>query len=437
MKPGRRNRRPPSRQDDATSTAPRPKRGKTGQSADTPSETLQNNQNSRPQLSISRHNNQNRRPQLSISHGPVINIVHEDHEAANQNVRPPVAGLFSSSGTVSTPSAPTSQTSSVQRRPSSGTSSSSSQDFPRTRTQPSNPTPGTSQIVQGGGDRDPEINGTNHNNGAGNNMSSDTLQPQHYNTPIQEIQGPDKIFSVFDPISVHIPSKIKEKIWSGEFLDLGILLKSHRDLAMDYMPLDGDLSIKGGMLTVVNKKSTPLSNIHVWTSAFLIYASVILEKWPNKGLEILKYMQTIRTAAARGCNEGWIRYDEQFRLKKALDPSSSWGKVDMELWVLLVSSTYSGNFPGQKPQYWNNNYNRQGQYDKADYSDSFSRPKSQTGNKYYNPQGQSEKSMPAFSKTNYCRMFNKGRCMFGKQCKFLHKCSKCHGNHPFTWCKSN
>ena len=58
----------------------------------------------------------------------------------------------------------------------------------------------------------------------------------------------------------------------------------------------------------------------------MIYASLMLEKFPNKGLEFFKYMHTIRMAASRGYSLGWVNYDEQYRLRKATSPSSSfWG----------------------------------------------------------------------------------------------------------------
>ena len=42
----------------------------------------------------------------------------------------------------------------------------------------------------------------------------------------------------------------------------------------------------------------------------MIYASIMLEKWSSKGLELIKYMQIVRMAATRGYAEGWIQYDE-------------------------------------------------------------------------------------------------------------------------------
>ena len=66
-------------------------------------------------------------------------------------------------------------------------------------------------------------------------------------------------------------------------------------------------------------------------------------KFSNKGLELFKYMHTVRMAASRGYSLGWVNYDEQYRLRKATSPSSSWGVVDMELWMLCVSTPPSGN----------------------------------------------------------------------------------------------
>jgi hypothetical protein len=47
---------------------------------------------------------------------------------------------------------------------------------------------------------------------------------------------------------------------------------------------------------------------------------VMLEKWPNKGQEYLKYMFNVRLATSRGSGTGWAAYDEQYRLRKARYP---------------------------------------------------------------------------------------------------------------------
>ena len=37
-----------------------------------------------------------------------------------------------------------------------------------------------------------------------------------------------------------------------------------------------------------------------------------------------------------------------------------------------------------------------------------------------------------------CRLFNRGlQCKFGKNFKYSHRCTKCNGNHPITNCRLN
>jgi hypothetical protein len=137
--------------------------------------------------------------------------------------------------------------------------------------------------------------------------------------------------------------KIKENIWRGEYIHFGLLLKSAKELATESY-LDGDFVLKGGTLIVVNKKPGSINSIHSWSTAFMIFMDIMLGKWPFKAQEYLKYMQCIRLAASKGYNNGWIAYDEQYRLKKTRLPFSSWALIDQELWVLYVV-TNSVNHP--------------------------------------------------------------------------------------------
>jgi hypothetical protein len=52
-------------------------------------------------------------------------------------------------------------------------------------------------------------------------------------------------------------------------------------------------------------------------------------------------MHVIKLAALRVSSLGWVSYDEQFRLRKARAPQSSWADVDVELWLLCVSAPNS------------------------------------------------------------------------------------------------
>jgi hypothetical protein len=46
---------------------------------------------------------------------------------------------------------------------------------------------------------------------------------------------------MFDSVSAHIPLKIKEKVWAGEYIDMSLVLKSGKDLVYDSQ-LNGELA---------------------------------------------------------------------------------------------------------------------------------------------------------------------------------------------------
>ena len=172
----------------------------------------------------------------------------------------------------------------------------------------------------------------------------DHMQSINFDGPnfdIQEYQ-PCVTTSTFDPISSHVPQKMKIKIWEDQFIDLSLLLKSAREL-VDHVDTQGQIQIRNGTMCLVKQKSNSFLSIEKWTSAFIIFTSIILEKYRTRSQELLKYMRDIRIAASR--SSGWFKYDEQFRLQKVANPHSSWGQINSELWLLYITN----NTPSQVP----------------------------------------------------------------------------------------
>ena len=143
-------------------------------------------------------------------------------------------------------------------------------------------------------------------------------------------------------------------------------------------------------------------SIEKWTSAFHIFMSVMIEKYPGKAQELLKYARDIRLAASR--SNTWFKYDEQFRIRKAVKPHSSLGDVNSEFWLLYVSSN-SNSTQGNPTQ--NSNTRT------SNYSD----PPSKSPNKP-------------------CYTYNDGKlCPFFPRCRYSHSCSRCRGKHPQVKCR--
>ena len=137
-----------------------------------------------------------------------------------------------------------------------------------------------------------------------------------------------------DDLARNVSSNLKQKIISGEYLDLSLLLVNSQAAAAE----NQKLVFVNGEILVQQKQQNKILSIESWTDAFIIYSSIYCRAHPDNYIDMLKYMHTIRLAAKRSTN-GWKFYDEQFRLRKSQDPSSSWALIDQELWLLYLYST--------------------------------------------------------------------------------------------------
>ncbi|KAJ8316309.1 hypothetical protein KUTeg_006323 [Tegillarca granosa] len=157
--------------------------------------------------------------------------------------------------------------------------------------------------------------------------------------------------------------------------------------------------LKSGQIGLGHRSSTlkKVSNIGQWTDAFMIFASIYLQKYQNvqMALDLLKYCSTIRWAASKVPGPAWRQYDEQFRLRRAKKPSKSWARLDLDLWLLFISAPTPLNNPSQK-------FNL----------------------------GTKE---PAGKPKGICWDYNRNKCT-RSVCKFKHICSKCHSQHPQSEC---
>lgn len=220
--------------------------------------------------------------------------------------------------------------------------------------------------------------------------------------------SPMQIISTFDGIGINVPLKLKQKIWEGEFIELAALIKSGHEMEATEGG-EGELVFEGGKLVIKKRmQSGVITSIHAWSSAFMVFMSVFLESHPNEIQQLLKYMRDIRLLASRCA--AWPWYEEQFRLKKARYPDSSWGVIDNELWLLCMSGV-----GGSKPV--------EIAHTNATHPNTGSQPFRAT-------QGPNREG----PETRTCWGYNRGKCSYVK-CRFAHVCGKCGGRHPTFQCK--
>ena len=208
----------------------------------------------------------------------------------------------------------------------------------------------------------------------------------------QEVASPDPAVSAkaFAPLSAHLSSNIKQKIWANQFIDMATLLP-------DYQDSDNEEEKEKSKV----KKNVKKLNIYEFSTAFQIYISTMAERHPDYTSGLLKHLATVQKMARTYGPDAWREYDTRFRRTKQAH-NLSWGTVDLELYS-------EASLAGIKQLSMNKN------------------PKpAQASNHSFRP--------------NTCWVFQKYGACSTPNCKFqsTHNCYNCKGTHPTNNCsKSN
>ena len=201
--------------------------------------------------------------------------------------------------------------------------------------------------------------------------------------------------SVGLPVDARVSEKLREKIWTDEFIDFGSLLAN--PVLANRFQLTVHNAENGPLPSLCIEpisKSKKITSIESWLSSFHIFVGVYTKQFPHEAPALMKYCETIQDLAGRGHN--WKYYDENFRfLRQAHRSALPWDRIHDELWLKshLVTPPRSLQpaFTGRL-----------------------------TGKVDTTPKG-------------YCFRFHKGRkCPPG--CAYKHLCYKCEGSHPVSKC---
>ena len=140
-------------------------------------------------------------------------------------------------------------------------------------------------------------------------------------------------FPTFNDTDIFISQENKNKIWNGEYIDFTLLLK--QNFIVDHNPT-GPIGVQNSQLVLqsAQKRIKQISNIEMWTDAFINFMIIYIEKHPETASALLSYMSTLRGVAADNQVHKWVSYDQQFRLRMAKNPNKSWSTIDGHLWLI-------------------------------------------------------------------------------------------------------
>ena len=193
-------------------------------------------------------------------------------------------------------------------------------------------------------------------------------------------------------VAAHIDDNLKGKIENGNYVDFTRLLPRDRIMDEQNQRLEWvqDRSGGGMFLQPATDKgnSGGITSFGKWEQAFRVFSDIYCRAHPDRGAELIQYNHIIGLAAMAYTWENVYTYDCHFRSHMSNNPNRSWAIILQQAWTMYLNDRTRNQFGGR-----------------------------------------SDKKL----KRDICYRFNKGRCTYGSNCKFDHRCGVCsrygHGTH--------
>ena len=193
-------------------------------------------------------------------------------------------------------------------------------------------------------------------------------------------------------VGAHLDEATVNKIGKGEYIDFGKLLPKDKVMSEEDRKLK--MIIKNGKtFWTPASNSVSINSFAKWEQAFRVYSNVYCKANPNCAAELIEYNNVIHTIAMAYTWDNMYTYDREFRIHMSRFPQRSWAMILQQAWSLRL------------------------------------RDRITVGNNWWtigNASGSNGNGGGKRSQINEpCRRFNRGRCNFGSNCKYKHRCSYC------------
>ncbi len=130
---------------------------------------------------------------------------------------------------------------------------------------------------------------------------------------------------VHQALESHLAKQVREKIIKREYVNLYyFLVQNNDDGSQAYTVICHALLGRDAKIEFKRPKSKKIDDIEKWTTAMLTLVYVHCQIHPHDCLGMLKYMSDVRYATSQG--DGWIKYDEEYRLLISRDASLPGGE---------------------------------------------------------------------------------------------------------------
>ncbi|KAK3091385.1 hypothetical protein FSP39_019479 [Pinctada imbricata] len=245
---------------------------------------------------------------------------------------------------------------------------------------------------------------------AAQTLSPDTSVPTLLNTLFggesATVNEPQPLnFSNHIPLGATVSDKIKQKIWGDVYFDIKLLLPNQQEENFSVSIERGAINFQQGKF---NK--FPIS-LNQWTSAFIIFTAIYIQRKPLEAPHLLKYLYMIREMASTTRSDSWRYYDEEFRKLRQSSPLP-WQEPLTEL--VLRSNLQVTSTPGRFRQ--------------ANQSFQANQP-------FQSFQARSRPNQGSTAKgPKFCYGYNQGQQCKYSPCQFRHACQYCKEDHPRHRC---
>ena len=189
-------------------------------------------------------------------------------------------------------------------------------------------------------------------------------------------------------VGAHLDESVVNKIGQGEYVDFGKLLPKDKVASVDE-DCRFEMVIKNGKtFWTPMANSVSINSFAKWEQAFRVFSNVYCKANPNRAAELIEYNNVIHTIAMAYTWENVYTYDKEFCMHMARYPQRSWAMILQQPWSLKLRDRTTG------------------------------------GNNWGNVSSNAN-SLGRAKINEPCRRFNRGKCNFGTNCKYDHKCSYC------------